>query len=416
MLSKMMTTIESILLVFSMLFTQIGILFHYPAVRAVEALHEKTDGYVFGITEPFDTFDGNYDRLRALGTDWMRMEIPYPFASSGQLLDSYLAFKQSCAEFAAHGIKVMAITPVPRYFFAFGGFDPVAPENYQKTKDVAVFLCNDLRDVIGGLQVANELNLIETFGYPLQTEEDCALFTGLQLEALDEVKGDIIVGYNTSSTGESFHKRMAPYYRYCDYVGTDMYYSGIAYDYVSRIRKIYRITKLPVLLLEVGYKGAGAPKTDAERSAILQSFGYDSEQAARADIENFVAKLPANFQMHIRMGSEDPADWGDLVFETHRGHFYREISGKLYKRCAHTPEGQAAYFRDLLPKLLRLECLAGILVFRYKDAQSCWFCGFSDCPHETSFGLVDVNGNEKPAFSAVQEVIAAYEKKTATAG
>lgn len=408
MRSGIMKVIQSILLIFSMLFSQVGLLFHGPAVRAVEGLHEKTGGYVFGITEPSDTFDGDYDRLRALGTDWIRMEIPYPFDPSGQLSGSYLAFRRSCADFAAHGIKVLGITPVPRYFVAFGGFDPVAPENHQKTKDVAVFLCNDLRDVIGGLQVANELNLTETFGYPLETEENCALFTGLQLEALHEVKGDLIVGYNTSSTGERFHKLMAPYYQYCDYVGTDMYYSGIAYDYTSRIRKIYRITKLPVLLLEVGYKGAGAPKTDAERLEILQSFGYDSEKAARADIENFVAKLPENFQMHIRMGSEDPADWGDLVFDTHRGHFYREISGRLYRRCAHTPEGQAAYFRDLLPKLMRLECLAGILVFRYKDAQSCWFCGFSDCPHETSFGLVDVSGNEKPAFFAVREAIAAY--------
>ncbi|MBQ7546093.1 MAG: hypothetical protein IJT41_03900 [Clostridia bacterium] len=406
--SGFIKALQSFLLIFSMLFSRIGVLIEYPAVKAVEALHEKTGGYVFGITEPFDTFDGDYDRLHMLGTDWIRSEIPYPFTASGQLSDGYLAFKQSCASFAARGIKVLGITPVPRYFFAFGGFDPVAPENYQKTKDVAVFLCNDLRDVIGGLQVANELNLTETFGYPLGSEEDCVLFTGLQLEALYDIKGDLIVGYNTSSTGERFHKLMAPYYKYCDYVGTDMYYSGIALDYTSRIRKIHRITKLPVLLLEVGYKGAGAPKTDAERLAILQSYGYDSEASARADIENFAAKLPANFQMHLRMGSEDPADWGDLLFDTHRGHFYREISGKLYKKCAHTPDGQAAYFRDLLPKLLRLKCLAGIMVFRYKDARECWFCGFPDCPHETSFGLVDANGCEKPAYYAVQEVVAAY--------
>ena len=408
MLSNLTKAIQSIVLIFTMLFTQIGVLFHYPAVKAVEALHEKTGGYVFGITEPFDTFDGRYDRLRELGADWIRMEVPYPFDASGQLLSSYLSFKRHCAEYAAQGVKVMAITPVPRYFVSFGGFDPIAPENYQKTKDVAVFLCNDLRDIIGGLQVANELNYTDSFGYPLQTAENCALFLGLQLEALSEIKGDLIVGYNTASLGKDFHKLMAPYYKYCDYVGTDMYYSGIAYDYTSRIRQIYRITKLPVLLLEFGYKGAGAPKTDAERLAILQSFGYDSEQAARADIENFVAKLPANFQMHIRMGSEDPRDWGDLVFVTHRDHFYREFTGKLYKRCAHTPQGQAEYFRDLMPKLLKLECLAGIMVFRYKDAAECWFCGFSDCPHETSFGLIDGNGNEKPAFYAVQETIASY--------
>jgi hypothetical protein len=37
----------------------------------------------------------------------------------------------------------------------------------------------------------------------------------------------------------------------------------------------------------------------------------------------------------------------------------------------------------------------------------CYVCGQADCPTETRWGLVDSNGDPKPAFYAVQ---AAYGK------
>ena len=49
--SGFIKALQSFLLIFSMLFSRIGVLIEYPAVKAVEALHEKTGGCVFGITE-----------------------------------------------------------------------------------------------------------------------------------------------------------------------------------------------------------------------------------------------------------------------------------------------------------------------------------------------------------------------------
>ncbi len=402
MFTKIIAFFESLILTIALFFSQIGAVFYLPAEKKVDALFEKTGGYIFGVCHPADY---EFDSLHELGLGWVRFDIPYPFNSDGSLTGGYISFKNRCKAYAENGFKVMAITPYPKSYFD-AGFNPISPENQQKTKDVAVFLINDLRDFIGGIQITNEMG-IETFTYPL-TLEEAAVFVGIQLEALNDVKGNIIVGYNTAGMGEDFHKMLKPYHQYCDYVGLDFYLTGSSYDYTKRMRKVYRITKKPIIMEEFGYKSAGAPKTEEEKLAILQQYGYNSEEEAAADIENFVSKLPANFRQRIKEHSANPDDWAEFIFKDNGSHFYRELPDDRYLDCPHTPEGQAEYFADLMPYLLKEPYVAGQIVYCYKDSYACWYCGFEGCPHETCWGLTDVNGNKKPSYYAVQKVIADY--------
>lgn len=403
MFTKIIAFFESLILAITLLFSHFGAVFYLPAEKKVDALQSKTGGFVFGVCHPAD---GEYEDIGELGLGWVRFDIPYPFNSDGSISGSYTAFKNRCKAYTAEGFKVMAITPYPKSYFDIGGFNPVAPENQQRTKDIAVFLLNDLRDVIGGIQVTNEMG-IETFTYPL-TIEEAAVFVGIQLEALNGVKGDIIVGYNTAGMNRSFHEMLKPYHQYCDYVGLDLYLTGNSVDYTKRMRKIYRITKKPIIIQEFGYKSAGKPKTQEEKTAILQQYGYNSEEDAAADIVNFVSKLPPAFQQRVREISQNPDDWAKIVFDDYASHFYRELPDDRYLDCEHTPEGQAQYFASLMPELLREPYLAGLIIYCYRDSYSCWFCGFEGCPHETCWGLTDVNGSKKTSYYAVQKVIADY--------
>ncbi len=397
---------ETVFLIFSLLFTSISGYLNGTNNAAAE-LQEKTDGYIYGVCHP----DENYELIEDVGLGWVRFDIPYPYNADGSISDSYIAFKNRAKGYADQGIKVLAITPYPRSYFEIGGFDPSADENAQRTKDIAVFLCNDLRDVIGGIQITNEMG-VSTFTYPL-TLEQAAKFIGIQAEALSEVKGDLIIGYNSSGEAEELHNLMKPYLQYIDYVGVDLYYGtwygGELRDYVAAIRKVNQMTKKPIILAEFGYISAGEPKNEAERAEILARYGYDSETAARADIENFVAKLPDALKTHVYEEYPDPETWGDAVFLDMDKHFYGYLNEAI-TGITHTPEGQADFYRELLPALKEIKCVAGFFVFCWRDSPSCWYCGQTDCPYETAWGITDLNGEPKPAYYAIKDTLTTFEK------
>ena len=400
MMKRVLAFVQSAILAVTYLF---GSVLNLPDPH-VDDLLERCGGYICGVCHP----DENYTLLQNGGFGWVRFDIPYPYNADGSISSSYTAFKNRARGYAERGIKVMAITPYPRSYFEIGGFDPVAPENVEKTQQIAVFLLEDLREICGALQITNEMG-IETFTYPL-TREQAIRFIGIQLQALDPIKGDFPIGYNSAGLSEWLHKGMRPYHQYCDYVGVDLYTGNTsdatARDYIKRIRRIYRITHLPVILEEFGFLSEGAPKTAEEKAAILSEYGYASEEEAAADIENFVRKLPAAFQQRLRE-SYTKDEWAKAVFQDYRDHFYREISSRgTYRGCAHTPEGQAAFYADLLPRLRRVKCLAGMFIYCWRDSGVCWFCGQAGCPLETRWGLLDPSGTPKPAYDAVKQCFA----------
>lgn len=257
---------------------------------------------------------------------------------------------------------------------------------------------------------------VDRFTLPL-TMEEAAYFIGIQLEAMNEVKGDIVVGYNLAGLGMiTLPMHMIKWNKYCDYVGLDLYlgsFEDIAKEidqYIALLGYVRKITCKPVIMCEFGYIGYGKQKTEEEKIAVLQKYGYNSEEEAIADMDNFLTKLPEDIteellELYPNYTNEQ---YGQLIFEgEYKSHFYCALPDGYYLNgYDHTPEGQGKFYADLIPKMMELDYVVGAVIYCWQDSDECYVCGQADCPVETVWGLVDLNGNPKPAYYAVQEAFA----------
>jgi hypothetical protein len=371
----------------------------------------KVDGFIKGICHPSD----NYDLIKEANIEWDRADIPFPFDENGELSGSYLNWRAKMQNYKDNGIRIFAVTPYPEDFLDFG-IDPRLPENDEKIKEIAVFIITDLKDLVEGIQISNELG-VGRFMYPLTTTEQIVRFMGIQMEAMGPYKGDILVGYNSAGPQADHHAAMRPYHKYCDYVGVDIYAGCFESDGVPLMNNIiifdlipqflYAFTGLPVIICEFGYISEGEPRSEEEKLAILQEYGYNSEEEAKADIEHFIEQLPENFQNDIRKaGGDDPGRY--LFSEIVRGHLYRELpENVVLKDYPHTPKGQADFYEYMIPHLASYPFIIGTFVYCWKDSDVCYVCGFDDCPIETRWGLVTRDEEKKPSFDAVKKAFAA---------
>lgn len=405
---KVLAFFESIFITISCFF---GGLFNLPD-KNVKNLIENTGGFIYGVCHP----DENYEMLNEAGLKWVRFDIPCPFDRNGNVTQSYKNFRERCRGYAEKGIKVMAVTPYPRDLISDIGIEnPVGDEeSIKKTKEIAVFLYNDLKDITGAFQITNEMGLVG-FMTPL-TIEEAALYIGIQLEAISEVKdGSFPIGYNSADlikVSRDLHKLMKPYLKYCDYVGIDLYTGNQgdakAKDYAKKVKKLYRMTGKPIIIEEFGFWSEGAPKSAEQKAEILGKYGYSTEAEAVADGAAFIEKLPWQFQRTLSLecpGQED--QWAQLVFSKYSNHFYGETSAETIENIPHTPEGQAQYYKRVMKQLRKLNCLAGMIIYCWKDMDVCFACGHRWCPFETKWGLCYIDGTPKPSYYAVKEMIGA---------
>jgi hypothetical protein len=362
----------------------------------------KAGGFIKGICHPTQ----NYEQIKGAGIEWNRSDIPFPFEADGSTRQSYLDYKEKMKGYVYSGIKIMAVTPYPYDYIEFG-VDPRLPENEARVKEIAEFLITDLQGLIGAMQITNELG-VPRFALPLTTEE-AMHFLGISLEAVYPLRGDVLVGYNTAGPQADHHELMKPYLQYCDYVGVDIYIGCFAsvgnflsaFDLV--LDYLWSCTGKPIILCEFGYIGEGAPKTPEEKRAVLQRYGASSEDEARKDIEAFTARLPE--RMRNQVYNNASGDWGNFLFYSDfKYHTYAEMPANVViKKYPHTPEGQAEFYRAILPRLAAKPYLIGAFIYSYADSERCYICGQEECPIETKWGLTTVDGKEKPSYYAVAE-------------
>lgn len=375
------------------------------------AAEERLGGFMQGVCHA----RGDYEMMKDAGITWTRKDIPMAFDAEGNLTESYLSWKAEMQEYADNGIRIFAITPYPEDYIAIG-LDPRDEASKEGIQEIAQFYCEDLRGIAGAIQVTNEMG-IDRFTYPL-TLDEAAYFIGIQLEAMQEVKGDILVGYNLGGLSIiSLPGKMADWHQYCDYVGVDLYlgsFEDIAKEidqYLAIMGFVRKITGKPIIVCEFGYIGYGKQKTAEEKIAVLQEYGYNSEEEAIADMDNFIQKLPEDMRDELLEIYPDytAEEYGALLFEDeYKSHFYCALPDGFYLNgYDHTPEGQAEFYRYLLPKMMDLDFIIGAVIYCWEDSDACYVCGQSDCPVETGWGLVDCEGKAKPAYYAVKECFTA---------
>jgi len=369
----------------------------------VEAAKQKTDGFIRGVCHG----NTNYEQMKGAGIEWNRCDIPFPFDADGNQREEYINFKQKLRGYVDNGMKIMAVTPFPREFIAHG-IDPRRPGDEPRIKEIAVFLVRDLHGLVGALQIANEMG-IPRFTLPVTTKQ-AARFMGIQLEAIYPERGNILIGYNSAGPQVELHEMMRPYHKFCDYVGIDIYigcftsFGNYIWMYDVVLAYLWSFTGKPIILCEFGYIGDGSPKTPKQREEILKRYGASSEAEARANSQDFVSRLPRRMQDYVRRNAS--GDWGDFLFiSDFREPLYTELPARnVIRGFPHTPEGQADFYRDALPRFMKIPYLLGAFIYCYGDSRSCYVCGQEDCPIETRWGLTTMDGKEKPAYEAVRKV------------
>lgn len=369
-----------------------------------EAFREKT-GFIRGVTSA----DEGYELLKGANIEWVRESLPAPFMADGSVNERYTEFKEMCLRYKEQGIRVMGITPLPNEYLGCG-IDIRQPDGEEKLREVSRFIIEDVRDIVGGLQIANELGM-PRFMIPYNMDE-CIRFLGIQMEEMYPLRGNCVIGYNSAGPQVDLHLGMKPYLKYCDYVGMDMYLGcffslpGFTWLFDVMVRYLWAFTGKPVLMQEFGYIGGGKPKTRKEKDAILQSYGFSDEKEAKKDIMKFVDALPEHFRNHVKfVCGEDEKVTTDFMFAGDMtNHLYKELPAiTVIPGMPHTPDGQAKFFRKVIRRLHKLPFMCGTIIYCYCDFHYCGYCGQTDCPTETLWGLVDIDRNPKPSYYAVKE-------------
>lgn len=391
-----------------------------------EGLKAKAGGFMCGVCHP----DWKYDELAELGGEWVRIDVRcLPLDENGNETELYKAYKMNSRSYSDRGIKVMAVSPFPTDFIE-NGLDPRKEEDMPKILAQYRYFIEDYQGIASAVQVMNELTEPQ-FRDPL-TMEEAARFLIEVMKVVNRYKGDIIVGYNLSATDFSlFLDLMKGHNDYCDFIGIDVYlgcFESFTHNLgfvpaTAWLQYVWSVAKRPVVLTEFGYLSAGERMSDEDKLSLLRGYGAqgdtvsEAEAYAKSHIREFIEneRFPVRLRERLEMICKTDEQIADTLFGvpglniSYAAHLYMELEENVnIKGYPHTPEGQADYFTDFFDKVI-YNCgyLCGAFMYCFNDSAACYVCGQEHCPVETGWGLLDGDGNKKPAFYAVQE---AFEK------
>jgi len=321
--------------------------------------------------------------MKAAGIGWVRTGFAYPFAGpEGETLsEAYLRDREHAQRWAAAGFKLIGGTPglgVGTYETDTSGnlrmvFHSDLPEwmgepgsethNRQYARGCA-FLARDVGAIAPAWQVANEIDW-EQFAGPLSLAQAAELVLQ-SVAAMRAVNPALLVSTNASgspATNAFVRLLFGDPARRPAYCGIDQYYGswqdGGPDSWAERIDELHDLSGgAPIFVNEWGYASAGEVMTPGERQ----------QGRPNCQLKKWVYA------------------WGG----------------------GHTPEIQAEFIRQAMDVFRQRRAkLLGQSFFRWEDTATCWQCGQPDCPVETAWGLVNVDGSPKPSYAAFKDGVAA---------
>ncbi len=327
-------------------------------------------------TSAYATADASL--MREAGIGWVRQDFSVPFEDRlyGDVTQKYREETAQAEAWRGKGLEVMGVSPLPgigtyapdvqgRMQLAWrdllpGWFGEPGTGRFLRSYEAScAWMAHDLRGVVTAWQVANELD-VRQFAGPLDLRQACELVVA-GARGLKTADPSLFVGPNTGGSPEAhfLYGRLYPAGDGpIDYCGVDQYYGtwqpGGPDLWGERIAGLARLTGAPILVNEWGFSSAGEVMTEEER----RSGGPNCQRRKWRH------------------------SWG----------------------TGHTPEGQAEFVRVAFEAFLsQRQALAGVFFYRWEDQKQCWQCGSPDCPVETRWGLVDLDGKPKPSYSAFRE-------------
>jgi len=362
----------------------------------------KVGRFIAGVCHARD----NVELIKEANIRWNRSDVPFPFQPGkfGELTPEYIAYRNKVKRYADNGIFTMCVTPYPRAFVKFG-IDPATPEGLEVVEKTLKWIAQDMKAVgIRGYQITNELNVFH-FRVPLTLEQAPAYIIA-GIKGVHEGDPDAVLGYNSAGVGPDVQmmiERIKPYHDMVDYMGVDSYRGtwsdGEPDDIIAEIDATYNAVGLPVLLQEFGFSSAGEIFTREEALAYIRSLGFGSVEEVYANPEGFVERLP--YHLAIRVMESPKEDWAKNAIGF-MPHMLRKWPGGS-KKYRHTNEGQAAFYDEVLAKILAYPHVCGAFVYSWSDPDICFNCHYSNCPCETAWGITTPNEEPKPAYYVVQK-------------
>lgn len=347
------------------------------------------------------------DELMDCGFNWIRTGTGFPFGKSGKHYERYQQNKQNLKKYKDAGFKTMVITPYPKLFEHYG-INTATEEGLKQVEDMIAFLAEDLKGLVDGWQITNEMN-VYFFRAPLTFDQSID-FIVAGLKGIRRVDQDVLLGFNTSEFSESAEymtKKLLEHKDLFNYMGYDGYYGtwikGTPDDYIKTIESIYELTGKPVIMQEFGFSSVGDVIAPGEFERYLNSLGYSDINDAKAHVDELLDKVPHRVAEMVRSSPQE--DWEDRLTNIEPHLLKKWIGGS--EELPHTRIGQADFYEQLLPKLAKCKGLIGVFVFNWKDSGRCFFCHEEDCPCETAWGIKDAEGNPKPAYHVVKKYFTA---------
>ena len=292
------------------------------------------------------------------------------------------------------------------------------------------YFTTDLQDLVSAFQVMNEQTEM-IFRQPLTMKESADL-TILTLKVMNRFKGNAVVGYNLSANNFSqYLDYLDGYHEYSDYIGVDIYlgcFETMTHNLgflpaTGWTWLIWETTGRAVVMTEFGYIGEGEAKSDEEKLEILRDYGAqgetltEAEAWAKANITEFIENenFPVGLRNYLRAQFDNETAIASALFGgagvavDYSSHLYRALAENISTNgYPHTPEGQAKFFTDYFEKVVYpCDYICGAILYCLNDAERCGYCLQEDCPVETRWGLLTVDGEKKPSFYAIK---AAFEK------
>ncbi len=369
------------------------------AAQGERHLYQKTGGFMKGICHP----TGNPALLREAGIGWVRMDAPYPTD------EGYGPFVKRVAEYLRQGIRTIVISPYPSRFIQ-SGIDPATPEGLLQVEAVCARMAADFAVYQPCWQASNEMH-IGHFRAPLN-EMQAVDFLAASIRGLKRGDPNAAVGHN--SVEDDWLEKADLVARRAggvDYIGLDLYagtwMEGNSDTYLSAIERLHERLKSPIVLMEFGFAAAGDCMASDFSDVVqfLRNRGFYGIEDAIARLDDLTEQLPPRLS---RVAKTAPPEERFSVVRGFIPHLMKKWP------CAgafpHKEEGQAAFYADLLPKLLSHPHLAGAVIYCMRDSERCFLCGEADCPTETAWGLLRLDGTKKPAYHVVKQYFEQYTK------